>query len=87
MRRPQAESEKNPGFWKDSSSQSPGLTISSYRWLTGTIGSVVKIRWLKSISRATPVNLDPSGARQRTDPTNSVISVSLKVSVNTSVIN
>ena len=88
---------EDPSIWKlgDDDSDLKNLilrgtlrsTISSRHRLTGTIGSVVKIRWLKSISRATPVNLDPSGALQRTNPTNSAISVSVKVSVNTSVMN
>ena len=40
---------------------------------TGTTGRVVKIRLLKSISRATPVNMDPAGAVQWTEPSKSSV--------------
>ena len=46
----------------------------------GTTGSVVKIRLPASSSTATPVNDSPAGTVQRTDPTKSVVSVSVNSS-------
>ena len=51
----------------------------SHLW-TGTTGNVVKIWLLASSSTATPVNIPPSGAVQRTDPTKSDVSVLVNIS-------
>ena len=50
-----------------------GLDPLQDRYWTGTTGRVVKIRLLKSISKATPVNMDPAGAVQWTEPSKSSV--------------
>ena len=64
-----------------------GFRSAGDRYRTGTTGRVVKIPLLKSISKATPVNMPPSGAVQCTEPSKSVIPGAMNASLNTSVMN
>ena len=72
---------QRPGLRKGTITQQSGFRLfpGSHLW-TGTTGNVVKIWLLASSSTATPVNIPPSGAVQRTDPTKSDVSVLVNIS-------